>query len=190
MSHIVCSLMKGQDDQEVIMMMSAYQQLSSTLWNATGAARRGAAVFAFGFFMATVGMLQGHAAQAPQAGPDVESGAPIRNMDALSVVLLRAKAAKDAQSSSTLGTERAGSGIVIDDSGLILTIGYLIVEAEGVEIVPADGKPIPATVVGYDNATGFGLVRATCRWRSNPSSSARPIRCRSVNRCSSRGSMA
>lgn len=82
-------------------------------------------------------------------------------MDNLSVVLLRANSAKDARSANTLGVQREGSGIVIDDSGLILTIGYLIVEAEGIEIVPADGKAVPATVVGFDHATGFGLVRAT-----------------------------
>ena len=90
-----------------------------------------------------------------------EGGGPIRNMDALSVVLLRARSAADARSAATLGEQRQGSGIVIDNSGLILTIGYLIVEAEGVEIVPADGKAIPATVVGYDHTTGLGLVRAS-----------------------------
>lgn len=100
------------------------------------------------------------AERAPAEAPD-PAAAQIRTMDALSVVLLRAKAPRDARSSATLGAERNGSGIVIDDSGLILTIGYLIVEADGVEIVPADGKAIPATVVGYDHSTGFGLVRAT-----------------------------
>ena len=85
----------------------------------------------------------------------------IRSMDALSVVLLRATAPKDARSANSLGVRREGSGIVIDNSGLILTIGYLILEAEGIEIVPADGKAVPATVVGYDHTTGFGLVRAS-----------------------------
>ncbi|MCC6533044.1 MAG: serine protease [Burkholderiales bacterium] len=82
-------------------------------------------------------------------------------MDALSVVLLRANAPKDARSSTSLGTQRQGSGIVIDDHGLILTIGYLILEAEGIEVIPADGKAVPATAIGYDHATGFGLVRAS-----------------------------
>jgi serine protease Do len=85
----------------------------------------------------------------------------IRNMDALSVVLLRATAPKDARSAATLGVQRQGSGIVIDNSGLILTIGYLILEADGIEVIPADGKAVPATMVGYDHATGFGLVRAS-----------------------------
>lgn len=101
------------------------------------------------------------AAEHPQSGAPADPSARIHTMDELSVVLLRAVSAKDARSATTLGAERHGSGIVIDDSGLILTIGYLIVEAETVEIVPADGKAIPATVVGYDHATGFGLVRAS-----------------------------
>ena len=104
-----------------------------------------------------------YAAATPQApiDPQAQQGAQIRNMDALSVVLLRARSAQDARSATSLGVERQGSGIVIDNNGLILTIGYLILEAEGVEIIPADGKAIPATVVGYDHASGFGLVRAS-----------------------------
>lgn len=108
------------------------------------------------------------AAERAQSGAPDDASAQIRTMDALSVVLLRATAPKDARSSSTLGVERHGSGIVIDDSGLILTIGYLILEADGVEIVPANGKAIPATVVGYDHATGFGLVRATLPLQVKP----------------------
>jgi S1-C subfamily serine protease len=99
---------------------------------------------------------------AEEAKPEgAAPGQRIRNMDALSVVLLRANAPKDARSANSLGEHREGSGIVIDNSGLILTIGYLILEADGIEVVPADGKAIPATVVGYDHATGFGLVRAS-----------------------------
>ena len=104
-----------------------------------------------------------HAAHAAE-GAQPEGTKPerqIRNMDALSVVLLRTTAPKDARSAATLGVQRQGSGIVIDNSGLILTIGYLILEADGIEVIPADGKAVPATMVGYDHATGFGLVRAS-----------------------------
>jgi S1-C subfamily serine protease len=100
-----------------------------------------------------------HAA-ASEAAPAAPSG-QIRSMDALSVVLLRATAPSDARSSTTLGAKREGSGIVIDDNGLVLTIGYLILEADTIEVIPASGKAIPATFVGYDHETGFGLVRAT-----------------------------
>jgi serine protease Do len=59
-----------------------------------------------------------------------------------------------------LGREREGSGIVIDNDGLILTIGYLMVEAYAAEIIDNKGNAFPATVVGYDHETGFGLLRA------------------------------
>ena len=98
----------------------------------------------------------GETAPAPQqAQPDSR----IRTMDALSVVLLRATAPKDSRTASTLGAKREGSGIVIDNSGLILTIGYLIVEADGIEIVPADGKAVPATLVGDDPETDIAVLR-------------------------------
>jgi S1-C subfamily serine protease len=65
----------------------------------------------------------------------------------------------DARTAETLGTERLGSGIVIDDKGLVLTIGYLMLEAERAEIVGPDGRRLMASVVGYDHNTGFGLLR-------------------------------
>jgi S1-C subfamily serine protease len=83
-----------------------------------------------------------------------------RTVDALSVVRLRSKAVADARSNLTLGPKREGTGVVIDADGLVLTIGYLILEAETVELSTADGTAFPATVVGYDSATGFGLLRS------------------------------
>lgn len=77
-----------------------------------------------------------------------------------SVVLLEAKIPGEARTAETLGTERRGSGVVIDDTGLIVTIGYLIVEASEVTVAGTDGKPTPASIVAYDHQTGFGLVRA------------------------------
>ncbi len=81
-------------------------------------------------------------------------------VDAFSVVKLRVKAVPDARSRQSLGPEREGTGIVIDSSGLILTIGYLVQEADSVEISAADGRGVPATVIAYDFSTGFGLLRA------------------------------
>jgi S1-C subfamily serine protease len=66
----------------------------------------------------------------------------------------------DARSSATLGAEREGTGIVIGDDGLVLTIGYLIIEADQVSLVDQQGRSLPARVVGYDHVTGLGLVRA------------------------------
>ena len=68
-------------------------------------------------------------------------------------------AVEDARSASTLGRKRQGSGVVIDEQGLVLTIGYLILEAEEVLVVTDDGRRLPARVVAYDLASGFGLVR-------------------------------
>jgi S1-C subfamily serine protease len=75
------------------------------------------------------------------------------------VVKIRSIVPKDAHTARTLGTEREGSGVVIDSKGHILTIGYLIVEAETIEVVGPEGKAINATFVGYDHNTGFGLLR-------------------------------
>ncbi len=76
------------------------------------------------------------------------------------VVGVLAKAVDNATSNLTLGPVRQGSGVVIGADGLVLTIGYLILEADQVLLLPDDGRHIPARVIGYDVATGFGLVKA------------------------------
>ena len=81
-------------------------------------------------------------------------------VDQFSVVKISVKAVPDARSARTLGPQREGTGVVIDSSGLVLTIGYLITEADTVELATADGRKFPATVVGFDNVTGLGLVKA------------------------------
>ena len=80
-----------------------------------------------------------------------------------SVVAVRTEIPADAFTASILGTERSGSGVVIDQNGLILTIGYLITEAETVWVTAEGGRAAPAHVVGYDQATGFGLIQALGR---------------------------
>lgn len=77
-----------------------------------------------------------------------------------SVVVLHAKIPSDAFTAETLNTERLGNGIVIGTTGLVLTIGYLITEADEVTLITNDGRPAPAHVLGYDQVTGFGLVHA------------------------------
>ena len=78
----------------------------------------------------------------------------------LSVVGLQAHVPEDAFTATTLGTERAGSGVVIRDSGLVLTIGYLITEAESVWLSTADGRATQGHALAYDQETGFGVVQA------------------------------
>jgi serine protease Do len=81
------------------------------------------------------------------------------------VVKLSIKAVPDARTAENLGAEREGTGVVFGEKGLILTIGYLILEAGSILVVAGDGRVFPASVVGYDHATGFGVLRAAidCR---------------------------
>ena len=76
------------------------------------------------------------------------------------VVGVRAVIPADARTAPVLGTARAGSGVVIGDNGLVLTIGYLILEAIEADILLPGGRVVPAEVVAYDTETGFGLLRA------------------------------
>src|SRR3974390_2867055 len=76
-----------------------------------------------------------------------------------SVVGLHSIIPADAFSAETLGSERAGNGVVIDD-GLVLTIGYLITEAEAVWLHRGDGRVVQGHALGFDSVTGFGLVQA------------------------------
>lgn len=79
-----------------------------------------------------------------------------------SVVGLHSIILPDAFSAETLGTERAGNGVLIDD-GLVLTIGYLITEAEAVWLHLGDGRVVEGHALGFDSETGFGLVQALGR---------------------------
>ncbi len=101
------------------------------------------------------------------AGAPAASSAPSsqETIDALTranqaVVGVRTTASEGARSAQTLGQRRTGSGVVIGPDGLVLTIGYLLLEAETIQIVTQDKKTVPARAVAYDVATGFGLVRS------------------------------
>lgn len=78
------------------------------------------------------------------------------------VIALEAFIPEDAASAETLGTVRGGTGVVIDGNGLVVTIGYLILEASSVDLLPngLGGARIPADVVAWDSVTGLGLLRA------------------------------
>jgi S1-C subfamily serine protease len=128
-----------------------------------GSVRRG--LLAWLAVAGTAGWFGGAHAQQPTA-LELQSKALARASD--SVVGLRASAVDGARSAATLGREREGSGVVITADGLVLTIGYLVLEAEKVEVRPDDGRRIPARVVAYDVATGFGLVQALAPLRIEP----------------------
>src|SRR6195256_328125 len=88
---------------------------------------------------------------------------------ALGAVLgLQVTVPQDAFTATTLGTERAGSGVLIRKDGLVLTIGYLITEAESIWLTSSIGGAVPGHVLAYDQETGFGLVQALGRLSVSP----------------------
>jgi len=100
-------------------------------------------------------------------------------------VKLSIKTVPGARTAETLGTEREGTGVVFGDSGLILTIGYLILEAASILVVTGDGRVFPASIVGFDHATGFGVLRSKPGLVRNPlelgeSASARELQLATV----------
>jgi S1-C subfamily serine protease len=74
------------------------------------------------------------------------------------VVQVKAKILPNARSLATLGPQRQGTGVLVRE-GFVLTIGYLVIEAESIEVAGADGKVVPATLAAYDHASGFGLLK-------------------------------
>jgi len=84
------------------------------------------------------------------------------------MVRINAHINPDGRTVQGLGHEREGSGILIDGDGLVLTIGYLMVEAYAAEIVANNGRTVPANVVGYDQESGFGLLRTITPLKLKP----------------------
>jgi serine protease Do len=104
----------------------------------------------------------------PRAASAQEADAPDIAGMVQSIVGVKAIVPSNARTAESLGTERVGSGIVIDSSGLIVTIGYLVMEASSVEVRTADGKVHPADIVAYDQASGFGLLRGRYGFKAKP----------------------
>jgi S1-C subfamily serine protease len=106
-----------------------------------------------------VGLLAWPAAVSAQAQSEAATVQALERAQA-AVVGIQVSAVESSRSAETLGQRRLGSGVVIGDDGLVLTIGYLILEAERVDIVIDRNRQLPARVVAYDLASGFGLVQA------------------------------
>lgn len=77
-----------------------------------------------------------------------------------SVVSVRTRIPEDAMTAGILGTEREGHGVVINDQGLVLTIGYVVTEATSVWLVDHRGTTLEGHIVAYDQQSGLGLVQA------------------------------
>ena len=133
-----------------------------------------AGVFLPMFALALLGAMAAHPARADEAAAaDVQTKAPASRpqtdgADASAanaaklfgaIVKVKTRSVPDARSADSLGDEREGTGVVIDRDGLVLTIGYLVVEADDVMVTDAKGRAYPANVVANDQASGLALVR-------------------------------
>lgn len=118
-------------------------------------------------FLALTG-LAAFAAQAQGTRSEFEARAELLERAQAAVVGVLSEAVDDAGSIATLGALRRGSGVVIGDDGLVLTIGYLILEAERVDLIVEGERRVPARVVAYDVASGFGLLQALAPLRVAP----------------------
>jgi serine protease Do len=155
---------------EVVVMRARLFPLTSPAARREPSPRRPAAARRrIGAWVAAVGLSLAGATAAQTLGPPVLQPVqsalprPSGTMGDLtrfnpSIVRLDAKVPSDATSSQSLGADRVGTGIILDER-TILTIGYVTLEADAVLVTTASGKRIPASVAGYDHASGFGLVR-------------------------------
>jgi S1-C subfamily serine protease len=113
-----------------------------------------------------VGIAAGATAAPPRSTPRFDPGSAADVPTAVTrtspaVVGLRARIAPDRPSAATLGVERWGSGVLIEPAGTVLTVGYLVLEADALEVVLRDGRTVAARVLGHDFESGLGLVRLT-----------------------------
>src|SRR5688572_22891082 len=85
--------------------------------------------------------------------------APEKPDDTLTAVVgVSAKIPPNARSAASLGAQRRGTGVLVRE-GYVLTIGYLVIEAEAIQVAGADGRTVPATLAGYDHSSGFALLK-------------------------------
>ena len=102
-----------------------------------------------------------------QPTPGTKLPTPIVERVMQSVVAIQARTDDDASTARTLGQRRQGSGVVIGPD-LVLTIGYLLIEAQSVDLIDRQGRRVPAQVKAVDTVSGFGLVRSLVPLRLEP----------------------
>jgi serine protease Do len=130
-----------------------------------------ALLISISFGVATVSQAALQADARPQTTPSGDEGRkPDQEAAAMlsSVVRVKMKAIDGARSNASLGDAREGSGVIIDGKGHIVTIGYIVIEADAIEVTTHEGRTVPATLVGYDHATGFGLLQASMPLEAKP----------------------
>lgn len=103
------------------------------------------------------------------AAPALAQDKPRDDAEALlaAVVQVRSKILPNARTLATLGAQRQGTGVLVRE-GIVLTIGYLVIEAESIEVLGVGGKAVPATLAAYDHASGFGLLRLVAPLAARP----------------------
>jgi serine protease Do len=100
---------------------------------------------------------------APVLAQQAVDGEQLRN----AIVQVRTKILPNARSLATLGPRREGTGVLVRE-GYVATIGYLVIEAETIEVSTAGGQTVPATLAGYDHASGFGLLKLVAPLAGKP----------------------
>ncbi|MBM3503778.1 MAG: serine protease [Alphaproteobacteria bacterium] len=112
------------------------------------------------------------------ARPQVEDVAFDLDRTLSSVVNVRALVPEDVFTAPILGTDRYGNGVVIRENGIVLTVGYLVTEAEQIWMTTTEGRVVPGSVLAYDHETGFGLIMAHAPLRTPvmPMGSVRDVR--------------
>ena len=99
----------------------------------------------------------------PEVAPHAEDYGFDLDAALKAMVSIRAAVPGDAFTADILGTERSGNGVIISKDGVILTISYLVTEASEIWLTLANGRTVPATLIGHDPDTGFGLIQALGR---------------------------
>jgi S1-C subfamily serine protease len=132
-----------------------------SLWCIPGAAWRLA-------LLALAALILAQPAAATGEAGTAEPGAKLSPQILDAVIRIHAEVTPGARTAAYLGSEREGSGVLIDANGLIVTIGYLVMEAMAIEVTSADGRKIPASLVGLDNDSGLALVRTALPLAAKP----------------------
>lgn len=120
--------------------------------------------------LASLALLPGASLHAQDKGRGTAGTEAQQRAEALlsAVVRVHTKVLPDARTSGTLGAEREGTGIVIDGDGYVLTIGYVVLEPDAIEVTGPHDKTVAAQLVAYDHTTGFGLLKLQAPLDSTP----------------------
>src|SRR5690606_15803380 len=92
--------------------------------------------------------------------PAVDAHVRLLQEVAASTVTVEAEIAPSHPSASVLGTSRAGTGVVVDEAGTIVTVNYVVLGAGSVTVSDIEGRSVPARLVAQDFLTGIAVLSA------------------------------